>query len=76
MGAVPVVQLRLQFVAARQQGAVLRRKVRQQPLDPGPEGVGRDARAGRGLVADEGVQFSGDVQASVADIGRGHGGSP
>ncbi|MNT34749.1 hypothetical protein D3C72_1707470 [compost metagenome] len=74
MGAVPVVQLGLQLVAARQQDTVLRRMVRQQPLDPGPEGVRRHARAGRRFVADEGVQFGGDAQASVADIGGGHGG--
>ncbi len=68
VGAVPVVQLRLQIIPPRQQGAVLRRMIRQHPLDPGPEGVGRHARAGRGFVADEGVQFSGDAQASVTDI--------
>ncbi|MNN72482.1 hypothetical protein D3C81_1885220 [compost metagenome] len=72
VGAVPVVQLSLQFVTSRQQRPVRRRVLGQHPLHPGPEGVRRHACAPRRLVAHEGVQFGGDAQVSVADVGGGH----
>ena len=73
IGAVPIVQLALQFIAAFQQIAVATAEAGQQPLDPGPEACGAHARIRRRLIAHEGVQFGGDLQAAVADIGIGGG---
>ncbi|MNE54064.1 hypothetical protein D3C80_1488230 [compost metagenome] len=73
MRPMPVVQLALQFVAALQQVAVATAEPRQQPLDPGPEGLGRHPRPRSRLITHKAVQFGGDLQTAVADIGRGHG---
>ena len=69
IGAVPVIQLALQLVAAFQKIAVAAAKLSQQSLDTGPEGVSADARIRRRLIANEGVKLGGDLQAAVADIG-------
>ncbi len=73
IGAMPVVQLALQLVAAFQKVAVAAAKLSQQSLDTSPEGVSADARIRRRLIANEGVQLCGDLQRAVADIGIGGG---
>ncbi len=73
IGAVPIVQLALQLIAAFQQIAVAAAEAGQQTLDAGPEACGAHARIRRRLIAHEGVQFGGDLQAAVADIGVGGG---
>ena len=59
---VPVVELRLQLLAAGEQLAVAWREVVHDLADSVPEGLRLDARAGQRLLLDEPVQAGGDAE--------------
>ncbi len=60
---VPGVDLRLQLVAAGEQGAILGAKLVHEGGEAGPEPVGSDSRAGQGAGFDEIGQRRVDLQA-------------
>ena len=60
--AVPLVDLRLQLVAAGQQVLVLGAEIGDDLVDARPEAVGVDVGARQRLVVDEVVQHLGDAQ--------------
>ena len=62
--AIPSVDLRLQFVAPLEQGAVARREVMNDAIKPSPECRGVDPGARNDLVRDEIVQDFGNLQIS------------
>src|SRR5690606_9536314 len=62
VGAVPVVDLRLQGVARGEQRPVLRREVAGDGPEPGPERLRVDAGARQGLAVYEVVQLARDLK--------------
>ena len=60
-GLVPGVDFRLQFLPAREEVAVGRRKLVQQGVEIRPESAACQVEAGQNLVLDKGVQLGGDL---------------